>query len=51
MSDRRPMVKIIAESLSQHDEIHVVSTLLGVVKVGERKSLFYILGTVSQTKK
>jgi hypothetical protein len=37
-SGRPPVVKIIAESLSQHDEKHVVPTLLSVGKrVGRRK--------------
>jgi hypothetical protein len=35
-SGRRPVVKIIAESLSQHDEKHVVPTPLSVGK-GRKK--------------
>jgi hypothetical protein len=31
---RRPVVKIIAESLSQHDEKHVVPTALSGIRVG-----------------
>jgi hypothetical protein len=34
---RRPVVKIIAESLSQHDEKHVVPTPLSGIRVGRRK--------------
>jgi hypothetical protein len=34
---RRPVVKIIAESLSQHDEKHVVTTPLSGIRVGDRK--------------
>jgi hypothetical protein len=33
---KRPVVKIVAESLSQHDEKHVVSTTLSGIKVGRR---------------
>jgi hypothetical protein len=33
MSGRRPIVKIIAESLSQHDEKHVVPTSLSGIRV------------------
>jgi hypothetical protein len=33
-SGRRPVVKIIAESLSQHDEKHVASTPLSGIRVG-----------------
>jgi hypothetical protein len=33
---RRPVVKINAESLSQHDEKHVVPTLLSGIRVGGR---------------
>jgi hypothetical protein len=37
-SGRRPVVKIIAESLSQHDENHVVPTpLSGIRVVGRRR--------------
>jgi hypothetical protein len=35
-SGRRPAVKIIAESLSQHDEKHVVPTPLSGIRVGRR---------------
>jgi hypothetical protein len=35
-SGRRPVVKIIAESLSQHDEKHVVPTSLNGIRVGGR---------------
>jgi hypothetical protein len=34
---RRPVVKIIAESLSQHDEKHVVPTPLSGIRVGRRR--------------
>jgi hypothetical protein len=36
-SGRRPIVKIIAESLSQHDEKHVVPTPLSGIRVGVRE--------------
>jgi hypothetical protein len=36
-SGRRPVVKIIAESLSQHDENHVVPTPLSGIGVGGRR--------------
>jgi hypothetical protein len=35
-SSRRPVVKIIVESLSQHDEKHVVPTPLSGIRVGGR---------------
>jgi hypothetical protein len=35
-SGRRPIVKIIAESLSQHDEKHVIPTPLSGIRVGGR---------------
>jgi hypothetical protein len=35
-SGRRPVVKIIAESLSQHDEKHVVPTPLSGIRIGGR---------------
>jgi hypothetical protein len=35
MSGRRPVVKIIAEYLSQHDEKHVLPTLLTGIRVGK----------------
>jgi hypothetical protein len=38
MSARRPVVKIVAESLSQHDEKHVVPTLLSGIRLGRRLS-------------
>jgi hypothetical protein len=41
-SGRRPVVKIIAESLSQHNEKHVVSIPLSRIRVGERKELLRI---------
>jgi hypothetical protein len=34
-SGRRPVVKIIDESLSQHDEKHVVPTPLSGIRVGK----------------
>jgi hypothetical protein len=37
-SGRRPVVKIIAETLSQHDEKHVVPTPLTEIRVGKRFS-------------
>jgi hypothetical protein len=39
-SGRRPVVKIIAKSLSQYDEKHVVPTPLSGIRVGGRKSKF-----------
>jgi hypothetical protein len=36
-SARRPVVKIIAESLSQHDEKYVLPTPLSGIRVGKRK--------------
>jgi hypothetical protein len=39
-SGRRPVVKIIAESLSQHDENHVVPTPLSGIRVGGRRLTF-----------
>jgi hypothetical protein len=39
-SSRRPVVKIIAESLSQHDEKHVVPTPLSGIRVGGRMGHF-----------
>jgi hypothetical protein len=36
-SGRRPVVKIIAESLSQHDEKHVVRTPLSGIREGKRE--------------
>jgi hypothetical protein len=40
MSGRRPVVKIIIESLSQDDEKHVVPTPLSEIKMGKiRKSI------------
>jgi hypothetical protein len=35
-SGRRPLVKIIAESLSQHDEKHVVPTPLSGIREGRK---------------
>jgi hypothetical protein len=35
--DVRPVVKIVAESLSQHDEKHVVPTPLSGIRVGKRR--------------
>jgi hypothetical protein len=37
--DVRPVVKIIAESLSQHDEKHVVPTPLSGIRVGRRRKV------------
>jgi hypothetical protein len=37
-SGRRPVIKTIAESLSQHDEKHVVPTLLSGLRIREIKS-------------
>jgi hypothetical protein len=39
MSGRRPVVKIIAKSLSQHDKKHVVPTSLSGIRVGKRKRI------------
>jgi WD40 repeat protein len=36
-SGRRPVVKIIAESLSQHDEKRVVPTPLSGIRIGRRR--------------
>jgi hypothetical protein len=36
-SGKRPVVKIIAESLLQHDEKHVVPIPLSGIRVGKRK--------------
>jgi hypothetical protein len=36
------VVKIIAESLSQHDEKHVVLTPLSGIKVGKRKNVMQL---------
>jgi hypothetical protein len=36
-SGRQPVIKINAESLSQHDEKHVVPTPLSGIRVGRRK--------------
>jgi hypothetical protein len=33
----RPVVKIVADALSQHDEKHVVPTLLIGIRVGKRR--------------
>jgi hypothetical protein len=38
-----PVVKIVAESLSQHDEKHVAPTSLSGIRVGERK-IYYFVG-------
>jgi hypothetical protein len=38
-SGRRPVVKLIAESLSLHGEKHVVPTPLGGMRVGKRKKI------------
>jgi hypothetical protein len=37
LTSGRPVVKIIAESLSQHDEKHVVPTPLSRIRVGGRR--------------
>jgi hypothetical protein len=41
-SGRRPIVKIISESTSQHDEIHVVPTPLSGIRVGRRRKYLII---------
>jgi hypothetical protein len=38
-SGRRPVVKIIAESLSQHDEKHVVPTPLSGIRGGRKDTV------------
>jgi hypothetical protein len=43
-SGRRPVVKIIAESLSQHDEKLVVPTPLSVGKGRKKKKYVYAFG-------
>jgi hypothetical protein len=49
-SGRRPVVKIIAESLSLHDEKQVVPTPLSGIRVGERKkSLLYFSSMAPRT--
>jgi hypothetical protein len=45
-SGRRPVVKLIAESLSQHDEEHVVPTPLSGIRVGGRRRKSLILVNV-----
>jgi hypothetical protein len=40
---RQPVVKIIAESLSQHDEKHVVPTPLSGIRVGRGRILYTLL--------
>jgi hypothetical protein len=40
--DIRQVVKIIAESLSQHDEKHVVPTSLSGIRVRKRRRAFNI---------
>jgi hypothetical protein len=37
-SGRQTVVKIIAESLSQHDEKHVILTPLSEIRVGKRRT-------------
>jgi hypothetical protein len=44
-SGRRPFVKIIAESLSQHDEKHIVPTPLSGIRVGEKRLFIVIRST------
>jgi hypothetical protein len=44
-SGRQPVVKIIAESLSQHDEKHVVPTPLSVGK-GRKKKTTVLIWTI-----
>jgi hypothetical protein len=41
-SGRLPDVKIVAESLSQHDEKHVVPTPLCGIRVGRRRIIMYL---------
>jgi hypothetical protein len=36
-------VKIIAESLSQHDEEHIVPTSLSGIRVGKRRKIYFYL--------
>jgi hypothetical protein len=38
-SGRRPVVKIIAKSSSQHDEKHVVSAPLSGIRIGRRRRM------------
>jgi hypothetical protein len=47
-SGRRPVVKIIAESLSQHDKKHVVPTPLSGIRVG--KTIRTDLGILEMTE-
>jgi hypothetical protein len=44
------VVKIIAESLSQHDEKYVVLTPLSGITVGGRKGHYFIKGTMIVTQ-
>jgi hypothetical protein len=46
MSGRRPVVKIIAQSLSQHDENPVVPTPLSGIRIGRRRNLLSELITL-----
>jgi hypothetical protein len=50
MSDRQPVVKIIAESLSQHDEKHVVLTPFSVEKGRKKKSVSGNANSMVNTK-
>jgi hypothetical protein len=38
-SGRRPVVKTIAESLSHHDENHVIPTPLSGIRVGKKRNI------------
>jgi hypothetical protein len=49
-SGRRPVVKIIAKSLSQHDERHVVPNPLGM-RVGKRKKLIEMFTVLWESAK
>jgi hypothetical protein len=49
-SGRRPVVKIFAESLSQHDEKHVVPTPLSGIRVGRRSILFVMVSCGDRNK-
>jgi hypothetical protein len=49
-SGRRPVLKIIAESLPQHDEKHVVTAPFSGIRVGKRMRVVIIVVTLQQAK-
>jgi hypothetical protein len=46
MSGRRPVVNIVAESLSQRDEKHVVPTPLNGLRVGKKNTLIVLMTAI-----